>query len=153
MRLFILTTTRRPPLGPRRYASGRDCMARRPALGGATPMEDGSLLFGFLSGLLNDRSQVETQDLGDTQKGVEGWVPEITFDKADHARGEPSLFGEAFHRKTLAFAFLHEDSGYGGTDEIARDRFRHTLFVSKFGLTSYLTIVKSTQAALLGPER
>jgi hypothetical protein len=93
------------------------------------------------------------EDVCDAEEGVEGWVPEIAFDEADHAGGEPSLFGEALHGETLAFTFLHEDSGYGGTDEIARDRFRHTPFVSKIGLTSYLTIVKSAKAALLGPKR
>lgn len=93
------------------------------------------------------------EDVCDAEEGVEGWVPEITFDEADHAGGEPSLFGEALHGKTLAFAFLHEDSGYGRTDEITGDRFRHTPLVSKNELTSYLTIVKSHQAALLGRKR
>lgn len=131
-----------PSIGTQALRLGRRSHSHASALGGATPMEDGSLLFGFLGGLLNDGTEIEMKDFGDAQKSVESWIPEFAFDEADHAGGESGLFGEALHGKTLAFAFLHEDSGYGGTDEIARDWFRHTPFVSNIGLTSYLTIVK-----------
>ena len=57
----------------------------------------------------NDLAQIDLQDFGNSQKRVQGWISQVSFDEADHCLRQTGTLRNDVHRKPLLFSFLTQE--------------------------------------------
>jgi hypothetical protein len=80
---------------------------------------------------LEDATEVDFKDSGDSKQRVECWIPQLAFNEADHGLRETGMSRQDRHRETTALARFPEAAHDLRADGLALLCFGHPSLIGE----------------------